>query len=76
VKVALQQAFDLAVAGGSVTRNVVKLAKWPKVRTVRGVGHSVEVHLAVCLPHSGAAGIQAAARALGVGVQQAVASGD
>jgi integrase len=37
VRVALQQAFDLALAEGTVSRNVVKLAKWPKVRTVRGV---------------------------------------
>lgn len=38
------------------------------------LGHTVEVHLAIYLPHSGAAGIQAAARALGAGVRQAVAS--
>lgn len=36
VKVALQQAVDLAVAEGAVTRNVVKLAKWPKARNRRG----------------------------------------
>lgn len=35
-KVALQQAFDLAVAEGTIARNVVKLAKWPKSRTKRG----------------------------------------
>jgi integrase len=38
------------------------------------LGHSVEVHLSTYLPHSGAAGIQAAARALGAAAQQAVAS--
>lgn len=36
VRIALQQAVDLAVAEGTVTRNVVKLAKWPKARTKRG----------------------------------------
>jgi integrase len=36
VRVALQQAIDLAVAEGSVARNVVKLARWPKARTKRG----------------------------------------
>lgn len=36
VRVALQQAVDLAVAEGAVSRNVVKLAKWPKARTKRG----------------------------------------
>jgi len=42
------------------------------------LGHSVEVHLSTYLPHSGAAGIRAAARALGAGMaqqQEAVASG-
>ncbi|HEX7834102.1 MAG TPA: hypothetical protein VF479_01385, partial [Pseudolysinimonas sp.] len=34
------------------------------------LGHSVEVHLAVYLLHSGAAGIQAAARTLGQAAQQ------
>lgn len=37
VKVALQQAFDLALAEGTISRNVIKLAKWPKVRNVRGL---------------------------------------
>ena len=37
VKIALQQAFDLALAESTITRNVVKLAKWPKVRNVRGL---------------------------------------
>lgn len=36
VRIALQQAVDLAVAEGTVARNVVKLAKWPKSRTKRG----------------------------------------
>ncbi|MDO7881775.1 tyrosine-type recombinase/integrase [Salinibacterium soli] len=36
VKIALQQALDLAVAEGTIQRNVVKLARWPKARTVRG----------------------------------------
>ena len=36
VKVALQQAFDLALAEGTIDRNVVKLAKWPKSRAKRG----------------------------------------
>jgi|GEM_PF-735085 len=36
VKVALQQVFDMAVTEGLVTRNVVKLARWPKSRTKRG----------------------------------------
>lgn len=35
-KVALQQAFDLAVAEGTITRDVVKLARWPKSRAKRG----------------------------------------
>ena len=34
------------------------------------LGHSTEVHLSTYLPHSGAAGIQAAARALGIAAQQ------
>ena len=36
VKVALQQPFDLALAEGTITRNVVRLAKWPKARVKRG----------------------------------------
>jgi len=36
VRVPLQQAFDQAVIEGVVMRNVVKLAKWPKVRNKRG----------------------------------------
>jgi integrase len=40
VKVALQQAFDLALAEGTLSRNVVKLAKWPKSRAKRG--HDLE----------------------------------
>jgi integrase len=39
------------------------------------LGHSVEFHMSVYLPHSGAAGIQAAARALGAAAQQQAASG-
>jgi hypothetical protein len=40
----------------------------------RDDGHSVEVHLSTYLPHSGAAGIQAAARALGAASQQQAVS--
>jgi len=36
VRIALQQALDLAVAEGTLSRNVVRLAKWPKARTKRG----------------------------------------
>jgi integrase len=36
VKVALQQAVDMAVIEGTVSRNVVRLAKWPKTRAKRG----------------------------------------
>lgn len=39
------------------------------------LGHSTEMHLSTYLPHSGAAGIQAAARALGQAAQQEAASG-
>jgi len=39
-KIALQQPFDLALAEGIITRNVVKLAKWPKSRAKRG--HDLE----------------------------------
>lgn len=38
------------------------------------LGHSVEVHLSTYLPHSGAAGIQAAARSLGAAAQQQAAA--
>lgn len=36
VRIALSQAIDLAVAEGSISRNVVKMAKWPKTRAKRG----------------------------------------
>jgi len=36
VKIALAQAFDLAVIEGTIERNVVKLAKWPTSRAKRG----------------------------------------
>lgn len=36
VKVALKQALDLSLAEGSITRNVVKLTKWPKAKVKRG----------------------------------------
>jgi integrase len=36
VRVVLQQVFDLALAEGTVTRNVVKLARWPKAVVTNG----------------------------------------
>jgi len=36
VKIALQQALDMAVAEGLIERNVVKLARWPKLTSVGG----------------------------------------
>jgi integrase len=35
-RIALQQAFDLALNEGTIARNPVKLARWPKSRTLRG----------------------------------------